>query len=604
MASLESIFNRVEALRRAASDRDQRHRDVHDVRSGDIDTVIPGSMPEAWPKPIVANLIDTSARDLAEVMGTMPSVNCSTGILTTDKAKRFSSKKTKIANYYIQSSRLNAGKQVELADYYTTYGLAVYVVEPDFEDKRPHIRVENPMGIYPDTDMFGRLKSYTKVWREEAIHLVSKFPGLARMLQTNQVGQTDLGWAEREIELVKYVDADRMVLYMPNHGNHIIDDMPNPMGKIFVSVGTRPGYDNEVRGAFDDAIWVQLAKARMALLGLEATEKTVRAPLAVPRDVQKMTFGDDAVIRTDNPDKIRRVGIDVPQAAFQEGQVLEQELRVGTRTPEARSGNVDASIITGKGVQALMGGFNTVVTTGQTVIGEALRCAIELAFEMDELLWPMEKKTIRGTSQGTPFEETYQAKRDINGDYTADVTYGFAAGQDPARAIVGLLQLRGDQLISRDFFQRQLPMGIDVVQMQTQIDNEQFTDALKQGMMGYMQAIPQMALQGQDPMDALQKVAQLIALREKGEPVHDAVLKVFTPKPAPAGAAPSNPLAAAMGGGGPGSAPPGPGGAPGAPPGAGGAQGPQGIDMMTLLSGLTGGGEANMTARTQRQSPL
>jgi hypothetical protein len=147
-------------------------------------------------------------------------------------------------------------------------------------------------------------------------------------------------------------------------------------------------------------------------------------------------------------------------------------------------------------------------------------------------------------------------------------------------------------------------MGIDVVQMQTQIDNEQFTDALKQGMMGYMQAIPQMALQGQDPMDALQKVAQLIALREKGEPVHDAVLKVFTPKPAPAGAAPPNPLAAAMGGGGPGSAPPGPGGAPGAPPGAGGAQGPQGIDMMTLLSGLTGGGEANMTARTQRQSPL
>ncbi len=596
MTNLENIFSRVEALRRAAADRDQRHRDVHDVRSGDVDTVIPGSMPDAWPKPIVANLIDTSARDLAEVMGTMPSVNCSTGILTTDKAKRFSSKKTKIANYYIQSSRLNAGKQVELADYYTTYGLAVYVVEPDFEDKRPHIRVENPMGIYPDTDMFGRLRSYTKVWREEAIHLVSKFPSLARTLQTNQVGQTDLGWAEREIELVKYVDADRMVLYMPNHGNNIIDDMPNPMGKIFVSVGIRPGYDNEVRGAFDDAIWVQLAKSRMSLLALEATEKSVRAPLVVPRDVQKMTFGDDAVIRTDG--KVTRVGLDVPQYAFQEGQMLEQELRVGTRTPEARSGNVDASIITGKGVQALMGGFNTVVTTGQTVIGEALRCALELAFEMDELLWPMEKKTIRGTSQGTPFEETYQAKRDINGDYTADVTYGFAAGQDPARAIVGLLQLRGDQLISRDFFQRQLPMGIDVVQMQTQIDNEQFTDALKQGMMGYMQAIPQMALQGQDPLDALRKIAKLIELREKGEPVHDAVLRIFTPKEAPPGASPQNPLEAAVGG------PRGQAGAPGQPAPPGASQQPQGIDMMTLLSGLTDGGKAQMTARTQRQSPL
>src|SRR5437879_6718211 len=110
-SSLEAIFGKVEALRRASSDRDQRHRDVHDVRSGDIDTVIPGSMPEAWPKPIVANLIDTSARDLAEVMGTMPSVNCSTGILTTNKAKTFSSKKTKVANWYIQRSHLNSGKQ-------------------------------------------------------------------------------------------------------------------------------------------------------------------------------------------------------------------------------------------------------------------------------------------------------------------------------------------------------------------------------------------------------------------------------------------------------------------------------------------------------------
>lgn len=606
MASLENIFSRVEALRRAAADRDQRHRDVHDVRSGDIDTVIPGSMPEAWPKPIVANLIDTSARDLAEVMGTMPSVNSTTGILTTDKAKKFGGKKTKVANYYLQSSGLNAGKQVELADYYTTYGLAIYVVEPDFQEKRPHLRVENPMGVYPETDMFGRLKSYTKVWREEAIHLATKFPELMRHLQTNQVGQTDVGWAEREIEVVKYTDDERIVLYLPNHGNRVVDEMVNPLGKMFVSVGHRPGYDNETRGAFDDAIWVQLAKARMALLGLEATEKTVRAPLAVPRDVQKMTFGDDAVIRTDSPDKIRRVGIDVPQAAFQEGQVLEQELRTGTRSPEVRSGNLDASIITGKGVQALMGGFNTVVTTGQTVIGETLRHAIMLAFEMDEKLWPKEKKKIRGTAQGTPFEEDYVPAKDIAGNYTVDVTYGFAAGQDPARAIVGLLQLRGDQLISRDFFQRQLPMGIDVVQMQTQIDNEQFTDALKQGMMAYMQAIPQMALQGQvDPVDALSKVAQLIQLREKGEPVHDAVLKIFTPKQQAGGPAQPNPLDMLAGGpqGGPEGTPQG--GAPQGPPGGGGPNAQVGgMDLQRMLAGLTSSGQATASVQTRRQSPI
>jgi hypothetical protein len=600
----EQLTAKVESLRRASADRDHRHRDVHDVRSGDVDTVIPGSMPEAWPKPIVANLVDTSARDMSEVMGVMPSVNCTTAIGTTNKAKQFSSKKTKIANWYLTESRLYAGKQITVSDHYLTYGMAIYVIEPDFTEKRPHIRIENPMGVYPEYDIFGKLKSYSKVWREEAIHLVAKYPQLLRVLQSNNTQGPAAGWQQREIEVVKYCDDDQIVMYMPQHGNQIVDRMENPLGKIYISIGKRPGYDNEIRGAFDDAIWIQLAKSRMALLGLEAAEKNTRAPLAVPRDVQKMTFGDDAIIRTDHPEKVMRVGLGNNVAPLQESQVLEQELRVGTRTPEARSGNMDASIITGRGVQALMGGFNTVISTGQAVIGEALRIAINLAFEMDEKLWGQERKTIRGTVQGSPFEESYIPGKDIDGDYTVDVTYGFAAGQDPARAIVGLLQLRGDQLISRDFFQRQLPMNIDVAQEQQKIDNEMFTDALKQGVMGYMSAIPQMALQSQgqfDPVPELQKVAKLIELREKGRAVHDAVLTVFTPKEQPGQTAPQNPmeaaLAASQGAGGP----PGQGAPPGAP---GASEQPQGMDLMSLLSGMTSKGEATMSARTQRQSPI
>lgn len=592
--SIEEIVQRVETLRRANEDRDQRMRNVRDVRSGEIDNVVPGSMPDSWPKPIVANLIDTAARDSAEMMGTMPSINCSAGVLTTDKAKKFSSKKTKVANYYVQSSKLPAGKQIVFADHYGTFGLAAYVIEPDFEEKRPHIRIEDPMGLYIEKDMFGRVKSYARVWKEKAINLEAKFPHLLRALQGNQTGPlANSSWGEADVEVVKYVDADRYLMYLPRHGNSIASVMENPLGKVYISPAFRPGFDSQTRGAFDDAIWVHLAKSRMALLALEATEKTVRAPLAVPRDLQNFTFGDDAVLRTDNPDKIRRVGIDVPQASYTEQQMLEQELRVGTRTPEARSGNVDASIITGKGVQALMGGFNTVIQTGQQVIQEALKTAIEMCFEMDEKLWPNERKTVRGTVQGTPFEETYTPSKDIAGDYTVDVTYGFAAGQDPARAIVGLLQLRGDQLISRDFFQRQLPMNIDVVQMQTQIDNEQFTDALKQGVMAFAQSIPQMALQGMDPVDGLNKIAQIMKLREKGESVHDAVLKAFTPKGQPQ--APQNPLEALLGGG----------GAPeGAAPGIPAQQQPQGFDLQSMLAGLTGKGEATMSVRSQRQGPI
>lgn len=593
----EELMQRVESLRRAHTERDQRFRDVTDVRSGKVDSVMPGSMPEAWPRPIVANLIDTSARDSAEVMGTLPSVNCSTGRQTTEKAKSFAGKKTKVANSYIQQSGLPAGRQVVAADYYSTYATVIYCIEPDFEMKRPHIRVENPMSTYVEKDLFGRVRSFSKIWSEEAIKLVNKFPELRAFLQPKATGFREGGdsWQYQKIEVVKYIDADQIVMFLPQH-SRVVTSMGNPMGKVMISVGIRPGYDEQARGAYDDAIWVQLAKARMALLGLEATEKTVRAPLAVPRDVQKMTFGDDAIIRTDSPDKIRRVGIDVPSAAFQEGAMLEQELRVGTRTPEARSGNMDASVITGRGVQALMGGFNTAIQTGQNVLAEALKHAIELCFEMDEKLWANEKKTIRGTVQGTPFEETYTPGKDIKGDYTVDVTYGFAAGQDPARAIVGLLQLRGDQLISRDFFQRQLPMDIDVQQMQVQIDNEQMVDAIKQGMMGYAQAIPQMALQGQDPVEALKRLADMIKLREKGTAMEDAVLKVFTPKEG--AQAPPNPMEALLGAGGAA----GPGGAPQGAPGA--QQAPQGMDLQTALAGLTSSGQATMSTKTSRQNAI
>lgn len=589
--TLDEAAKKVKALKDAARDRDQRQRDVRDVRSGDIDTVVPGSMPDPWPYPIVANMIDATARDTSEVMGQMPSINCTNSLQTSDRSKKFSSKRTKIANHYALESRLHAGEQIKFCDHYLTYGMATYVVEPDFERKTPIIRVENPMGSYPEMDVFGRLVSYSRCWREEAIYLVAKYPQLHSVLVNKDLMGNE-SWAEREVEVCKYMDKEIMYLYLPAHSNQLLDVMDNPLGEIPVAVAMRPSYDGEVRGAYDDAIWVYLAKSRMAMLGLEATEKAVRAPIAVPRDLQRFVSGADSILRTDQPDKIRRVEVNLPQFATAEEQILERELRIATRSPQARSGNVDASIITGKGVEALMGGFDTVITTGQQVVGQAMRLAYGIAFRMDEMLWPNEKKTIRGVIQGTPFEDTYTPAKDINGNYTVDISYGFAAGQDPARAIVALLQLRGDQLVSRDFVQRQLPMEIDVVQMQTQIDQEQFEDALKAGIQGAMQAIPQMALQGMDPLVALTQMAKVIELREKGTPVHEAVLKAFTPPEEPPG---------------------GPVGAPGMPPGPTAPQGPAGAvaappgggqDVMQMLASLKGGGQPNMTVRTRRENPI
>jgi hypothetical protein len=137
-------------------------------------------------------------------------------------------------------------------------------------------------------------------------------------------------------------------------------------------------------------------------------------------------------------------------------------------------------------------------------------------------------------------------------------------------------------------------MEIDVVQMQTQIDNEQFEDALKAGLQGFMQSIPQMAAQGMDPMESIMKMAEVIKLRESGQPIHEAILRAYKPKEAPQGAS------VGLEGMGQPVGPAAPQGAPGAPSGA-----PQGMDMMRLLSSMkSNGGPPTMTSQTRRQVPI
>jgi hypothetical protein len=602
---MQTIVRRVDSLRANHAERDARHQTVYDVRANKIDRVQPGSLPDAWPKPIVANAIDTSARQLAENLAPLPSINCATGVTTSDRAKKFVAKKTKVAYSYVIDSALKA-RMAQGCDWYLFYGSLPMLVEPVWTEGRPRIRFDDPKGSYPQFDLWGRVISYAKVYREKARDLAAKFPAAADRIYGRD-------WANRRgcgddamLEVVKYTDADTSVLYMPERKNLVLLQADNPLGKCPVVVAVKPSYDEQDRGQFDDVIYPHLARARMEMLALEATQQAVRAPLALPQDVQRISFGDNAVVRTNSPEKIRRVGQDIPVVAFQEGQVLAEEVRAGTRTPASATGDVQASIITGQGVNALNGGYDIQIATGQTAIGYALEQAISLCFEMDEKFWPDVKKEVSGVINGTPFQESYVPGKDIHGDYRVSVTYGFASGMNPNQALVFLLQLRGDQLVSRDFVQRRLPLDIDVTALQAQIDNEQVLDALKQGVFGMLSSVGILAQQGMDPTQILRNAAQIVALREKGVPLDQAILKTFEAPPPP----PQSPAAGGPGGPG-GEGQPGPlqGQNPltGAPFGVAPGQaqmGPGGRPpLQTLLAGLTGSGKPDLAASVRRSVP-
>ena len=582
--SIEQIAARVQSLRYRNSERDARNLDVLAVRKGQISQVYPDFFPEGVDANVVANFIDIVARDLSEVMAPLPAVNCSAANQVSDRARTFADKRTRIASNYFSNSDLSV-QMYQGADWYITYGFIPFVIELDEDAKLPRIRLENPIGSYPEFDRYGRCIAFAKRYSLTLGELVSQFPEFERELLGPDRYEQNLN---AQIEMIRYYDKDQSTVYIPARQNLILSQATNPLGKMMIVVARKPSIDSELRGQFDDVLGIQLLRNRFALLAMEAAEKSVQAPIVLPQDVQELQLGGDAVIRTANPAGVRRVELNIPQGAFTEQTLLNQELRVGTRYPESRTGNIDASIVTGQGVQALMGAFDTQVKSAQAIFAAALRDVISICFEVDEVIYP-EEKTIRGVDSGSPYEITYKPTKDIKNDYSADVRYGMLAGLNPAQGLIFMLQALGGKLISKDMAMRELPFTVNVTQELEKIEIEDMRTALLGSLTAYTQAIPQMATQGQDASEVVRKIAAVIKARQKGQALEDAIEATFAPQQQvpPAGA--PNPTVeqtspAPLGG---------PvGGSPSPEQGAPIAAPTPPPDVQTILSSLTAGGKA------------
>jgi hypothetical protein len=537
---------------------------------------------EDYPKPLVANFIDVAARDLAEAGAPMPSFNCSATNMVSDAQRKAADTRTRIANYYVSFSDL-ALQNYNNADWYNTYGMSIGMVEMDYEGNNPRIRMVDPTGAYPEIDRFGRTISLTQLIMSDADTLSAQFPEFADQILKKNNFQPGSPY----MTMIRYHDAEQDLIYLPDRNNLVLSRVPNPIGKCLARVRIRPSLDNQARGQFDDVLAVQLARARFAILQIQAAEKSIQAPIAIPQDVQELALGPDAIMRSANPQGIRRVGLELPAGVFTESGVLERELRLGARYPESRSGQIDASVVTGRGVQALQAGFDTQIKAAQAQFARLFEELLALCFEVDEKIFGSIQKTIKGTDDGTPYTLKYIPSRDIKGEYGVDVRYGIMSGMDPNRAVIALLQMRSDKLVSRDYVRRELPVEINVTQEEQRVDIEEMRDSLRIAVAQYAQAIPQMAAQGQDPTQVVTRIAEVISGRQKGLSLESIVEKVFTPPAQPAqpemqapGMPPMSPAAGAA-----------PAPASQQPPQEQGGTAPaagQKPDIATLLAGITG----------------
>jgi hypothetical protein len=584
---------KFDALCKRHSERDDRMRQVALVRAGHADQVFPGLFPDsAWAKPIVANLIDIAAKDMAEQVGVLPTITANGDSSLEESSRTNADKRTKIGNYLVAASRL-ASENITAADRFVTYGFVPYRVEPNFKERRAHIHVDPAVGAYWDMDRFGTIKVYATRYQRKAGDVAALFPEYA----TSIIGNGD---GNSMVDVVRWYDAKATVMFLPGRSGLVLASVPNKIGRVPVALALRPSFDGEARGQFDDVLPVYAAKARLAYLTMKAVQKSVEAPLALPSDVNRLPVGPDAVIRSNTPEKIRRVPLEVPQYAFAENNILSDELKFGARFPEARAGTLDSSVVTGQGVKALMAGFDGQIKIAQMVLGESLADAVSIAMEIEEAYFGEREKDVTGTVNGMPFRLKYKPSRDIKGNYGVTAEYGLMAGLDPNRALVWALQARGDKLLSRSFVRRNLPVSLNASEEERMIDMEEMRDSLKAGVASLAAAIPQLAGTGQDPMPIISKLATVIAERKNGKPIEDAVAKAFAPpKPPPQPATDPN-IPTGM--------EPGAAAGPQQPEIPGGpvqneALPQQPPAMQQLLAGLTGKGTPVLAGRVVRQVP-
>ena len=565
------------------------------IREGRWDEVAPGFFPTEIPEPLIANFIDVAAKAAAEAIAPLPSFTCANPNMATDAARKAADKRTKIAQHYVQHSRL--GDQNTMAgDHIDSFGFTAYSVEPDFTNKTPCIYVESAHGALYQNDRLGRTVWFARCFRRSVDELMYEYPDFAVSLgelKSNRV---------TTVEVVHYHGKDEDLLIVPDI-KAAVDRMENPLGRCRVRVVEAPKTGEVGRGSYDDVVWVQMARARFGNLALQIADDVANAPTVLPKDVQDFEVGPNAVIYTDTPQGARKMDLSVPNQPFAELQNLQQEMRTGARYSELRDGNTDASIITGKGVQALSAGYDMHIKTLQGRLASGLSDVIEMCFELDQKLWPNLDKSVNGLQDGAPFELKYKPSRDIAGNWKCSVSYGLTAGLDPNRALVYLLQGLTSGIISKDTVQRQLPWDMDVVAEQKRIYVENLRDAAMTSIAQLAQAIPGMAMQGGDPTEIVGKLGTVIQRLQKGDTIEGAIEQAFPPPPPPPPA--PSPEEAAMAGG--------------APPGAGGPQDPMAAlmggggqspaaggnqDLLMSLAGMTASGQPNLQSTVSRRQPI
>lgn len=578
------------AWRSRFTERDVRMETIDRVVRGEFDIFDPDEEKVTSRSP---NLVQVAIEDTAEAASLVPTIRVQPEGSTVT-AKKVARTMEQIAVNYMDLNQIDMLIPRSIMDK-AAYGMSVWTVTPDLEQKIPVIERRDPRQCYPEPGfrpgddvrkcMFTREIFFNQLPVEYQQKLKDVIADYSEYDDPDE---------NSKVVLVEYYDTEEYILaglYQASTSGLVryrgdgdvplpveLERIENKAGVCPVVIGTRISLDGEVRGQFDQVVGLLEAHIRLTGLILDYADQAVYSDIFVKDLIGEMPYGGGSFIELGPQGAIGRVPPAVSSLNVQADlSSLVDGMHVAGRWPKSRPGEIDQSIASAKFLESAAGMMNTAIRTYHQIMQRQLEKALRIAFEIDKSYFPG-AKSATGILRNQQFLIEYNPSSDINTNHQLRVEYGLGLGRDPAQSAVLHIQYSQAEFVSKEFVQENIDGLTDVGRERSRLDVEKFRGmALAKLLMGLEQ--------GTIPEAALVEIARA---REQGEELFDLYEKYIV-KPAeemlanqvPTGLGP--PMQ-------PGALPPGP---PGAPEGAAGPMPPgppPGAELLARLGTPAGPG--------------
>lgn len=496
--SAVTTVNTVAGLRDRRDWLVQKHQE-HKDRVRTVTNVANGHWYVEWPDlsrtpeaPTVANQVEMGIGHWSAIGGAiLPSVKVPIN-KTKDRRKErpAARKRERRVRELFAASNASEISALLWADYAgagsAVAGAWVNFEEPDGAERHPFLIRWDPRHTYLLKDNRGNITEMLVARKISKAEIGAMYPQWSERFKGSHDEDVE-EWFWYMTDRVKYMLVDVSTDGRKAGRDVVLVDEAWDLGFVPAWEATRPTFDGQRRGVFDQSVHILHTMHRLMLMTIMSSEEHAFPAIASFDAINPEDFGPGAVVQLRSSEgKIDRLG---PTSHFDVKdliQRLSEEAGKQSVMPQQLMGDPGASIVSARGINASMGALDARLALAHKQFEVLWGKVSGYMLAMDEVFCPGEK-TIVGDMRDTSEAETYNPKTDVAGSWVVNCTYGIGAGSDPANIEVRLNMNLANGLISRERAREQLPFLEDPDAETVQIFREMMQDSVMAGIMAMAQ---------------------------------------------------------------------------------------------------------------------